>query len=114
MIKVTALTSGRHFPSSRFRVRQFIEPLHALGIEVSERYPLVNKYYTMRPAPLGMLARLPGVIASRSAAVTWFERELVPGKFTLERYAGAKRLVDIDDALWLNAPHFSEKLARLC
>jgi glycosyltransferase involved in cell wall biosynthesis len=114
MIKVTALTSGRHFPSSRFRVRQFIEPLRALGIDVSEHYPLINKYYTKRLSPLGMLARLPGVMASRSSAVTWFERELVPGRFTLERYAGNKRLVDIDDALWLNAPHFSERLAQLC
>lgn len=114
MIKVTALTSGRHFPSSRFRVRQFIEPLRALGIDVSEHYPLINKYYTKRLAPLGMLARLPGVMTSRSSAVTWFERELVPGRFTLERYAGKKRLLDIDDALWLNAPHFSERLAHLC
>lgn len=114
MIKVTALTSGRHFPSSRFRVRQFIEPLRALGIDVSEHYPFINKYYTKRLSPLGMLARLPGVVASRSTAVTWFERELVPGRLTLERYAGNKRLVDIDDALWLNAPHFSERLAQLC
>src|SRR6266550_1015595 len=114
MIKVTALTSGRHFPSSRFRVRQFIEPLRALGIEISENYPFINKYYTKRLAPLGMLARLPGVMASRSGAVTWFERELVPGRITLERWAGTRRLLDIDDALWLNAPHFSEGLARLC
>ena len=114
MIKVTALTSGKHFPSSRFRVRQFIEPLRSFGIDVSEHYPLVNKYHTMKAPPLGLLARLPGVLASRSGAVTWFERELVPGRFTLERYAGGKRLLDIDDALWLNAPHFSERLASAC
>jgi glycosyltransferase involved in cell wall biosynthesis len=114
MIKVTALTSGRHFPSSRFRIRQFIEPLRAQGIDVSEHYPLINKYHLKWLAPLGMLARLPGVIAARSSSITWFERELLPGQFTLERYAGTKRLVDIDDALWLNAPRFSERLAQLC
>lgn len=114
MIKVTALTSGRNFPSSRFRVRQFIEPLKNYGIDVSEHYPRVNKYHTMRLPPVGMLARLPGLIASRTSAVTWFERELVPGRFTLERYAGTKKLLDVDDAIWLNAPQFSERLARLC
>lgn len=114
MIKVTALTSGRNFPSSRFRVRQFIEPLKHFGIDVSEHYPLVNKYHTMRLPALGMLARLPGLMASRTSAVTWFERELVPGRFTLEHRAAGKKLLDIDDAIWMNAPEFSERLARLC
>jgi glycosyltransferase involved in cell wall biosynthesis len=114
MIKVTALTSGRNFPSSRFRVRQFIEPLKDFGIEVSERYPLMNKYHTKRLVPVGMLARVPGVIASRMHAVTWFERELIPGRFTLERYAGTRKVLDVDDAIWLNAPQFSERLAQHC
>jgi glycosyltransferase involved in cell wall biosynthesis len=114
MIKVTALTSGKHFPSSRFRVRQFIEPLRDFNIDVSEHYPLVNKYYTKRLLPLGLIARLPGLRSARAAAVTWFERELVPGKLTLEPYARTKRLLDIDDALWLNEPDFSEKLAACC
>lgn len=114
MIKVAALTSGKYFPSSRFRVRQFIGPLQSFGIQITEHFPLANKYYTKRIAPAGMLMRLPGVIASRKADVTLFERELAPGKFTLERFAGAKRLLDIDDALWLNAPNFSEKLANVC
>ncbi|HXD33840.1 MAG TPA: glycosyltransferase family 4 protein [Pyrinomonadaceae bacterium] len=114
MIKVAALTSGKHFPSSRFRIRQFIVPLQSFGIEISEHYPFANKYHTKRLVPVGMLARLPGVLASRQADVTLFERELLPGRFTLERFAGTKRLVDIDDALWLNADRFSEKLARLC
>lgn len=114
MIKVTALTSGRHNPSSRFRVRQFIRPLNELGIDVTEYYPLINKYHTKPVVPLGMLARLPGVLASRSSNVTWLERELAPGKLTLERFAGTRRLLDVDDAIWLNAPNFSERLARVC
>ncbi len=114
MIRVTALTSGKHFPSSRFRVRQFVEPLKSFGIDVSEHYPLLNKYHTRRLPPLGMLVRLPGLLASRSSAVTWLEREMIPGRFTLERFAGTKRLLDVDDAIWLNAPNFSERLARSC
>jgi glycosyltransferase involved in cell wall biosynthesis len=114
MIKVAALTSGKHFPSSRFRIRQFIEPLQSFGIHITEHYPLTNKYYTKRLVPVGMLQRLPGLMAARRAEVTLFERELVPGKLTLERFAGTKRVLDIDDALWLNAPHFSESLANVC
>lgn len=114
MIKVTALTSGKHNPSSRFRVRQFIGPLNSFGIHVTEHYPLVNKYHTKRLLPLGLLARLPGVLASRSSKVTWLERELVPGRHTLEGLAGTRRLLDVDDAIWLNAPSFSERLAQLC
>jgi len=114
MIKVTALTSGKHFPSSRFRVRQFIGPLREFGIDVAEHYPLLNKYHTKPFLPLGLLARLPGVMAARSGAVTWLERELAPGRMTLERYAGTRRLLDVDDALWLNAPNFSERMAQLC
>lgn len=114
MIKVTALTSGRHNPASRFRVRQFIGPLNSFGIDVTEHYPVLNKYRTKRLLPLGMLARLPGVLASRSSKVTWLERELAPGKLTLERFAGTRRLLDVDDAIWLNAPNFSERLAQIC
>lgn len=114
MIKVTALTSGRHHPSSRFRVRQFIEPLRNFEIDVCERYPIVNKYYTMRLPAAGMLTRLPGVSAARKADVTWLGRELIPGRSSLERFTGRRKLIDIDDAIWLNAPHFSEKLALLC
>jgi len=114
MIKVTALTSGKYFPSSRFRVRQYIEPLRALGIDVAEHYPLLNKYHTKRVWPLGLLARLPGLLAARTGAITWFERELAPGKYTLESYSGTRRLLDVDDAIWLNGPNFSERLALLC
>lgn len=114
IINVTALTSGKHLPSSRFRVRQFIRPLRSLGINVSEYYPLLNKYQ-LKPLPvLGMLSRVPGIIMTRRSDITWFERELVPGRLTLETRSKGKRLLDVDDAIWLNAPHFSEKLAQIC
>src|SRR5260370_1111893 len=99
MIRVTALTSGRNVPSSRFRVRQFIEPLSRFGIQVSE-YPLRLKKYTpniFSPArslvdACKIVARLPGLLAARRSDVTWLERELVPRRFTLEHWAGSKRL----------------------
>jgi len=119
MIKVTALTSGRNVPSSRFRVRQFIEPLANLGIQVSE-YPLrLRKYTPNISPPLRFLlnsaktaARVPGLLAARTSDITWLERELVPRRFTLERRAGSKQLFDVDDAIWLTGdPGFSEEIA---
>jgi len=38
MIKVAAFTSGAVVPSARFRIRQYIPVLRALGVEVCE-YP---------------------------------------------------------------------------
>ena len=98
---MTALTSGRRVPSSRFRVRQFVEPLAQLGVEVTERHPPLDKYALKPAGPLGALARLSGVAAARRSDVTWLERELVAGRRTLERFAGRRLLFDVDDALWL-------------
>jgi glycosyltransferase involved in cell wall biosynthesis len=115
MIKVTALTSGKHAPASRFRVRQFIAPLAKRGISVSEFHPPWSKYTMASVVPLGMIVRLPGVLAARSSDITWFERELIPGRFTLEGYAGRRRLFDVDDAIWLlSETRFSEKIVELC
>ncbi len=119
MIKVTALTSGRNVPSSRFRVRQFIEPLSHFGIQVSE-YPLpLRKYTPNLPQPIRFLmdagksaARVPGLLAARSSDLTWLERELVPRRLTHEDRAGRKRVFDVDDAIWLTSDSgFSEEIA---
>jgi glycosyltransferase involved in cell wall biosynthesis len=119
MIKVTALTSGDNVPSSRFRVRQFIQPLSHFGIQVSE-HPLVVRKYTPRSVPplrsvadvVKAVARLPGVLASRSSDITWLERELIPERFTLERFAGRKQVFDVDDAIWLNSDSkFADEIA---
>lgn len=115
MIRVTAITSGRRVPSSRFRVRQFIEPLRRHGVAVTEHCARPNKYLTKRVWPLGLLTRLPGLLASKSSDVTWLERELIPGRLTAERLAGGRRILDVDDAIWLsNNSDFSERLAALC
>ncbi|HEX8775519.1 MAG TPA: glycosyltransferase family 4 protein [Pyrinomonadaceae bacterium] len=115
MIKVTALTSGKHAPASRFRVRQFIAPLSERGIGVSEFHPPWSKYTLASVVPLGVLGRLPGVANARVSDITWLERELIPGRFTLERYAGRRRLFDVDDAIWLlSETRFSERIAELC
>jgi glycosyltransferase involved in cell wall biosynthesis len=109
MIKVTALTGSKHDPSSRFRVRQFIKPLNALGIEVTEYWPLISRY-KVEPLPwLVKAMRSRGLRAARSSDVTWLGRELISGRLSFEASAGNKRVFDVDDAIWLP---YQAKLGR--
>ena len=115
MIKVTALTANKTDPTSRFRFRQYIEPLAALGVEVTERYLPITRYRRQPLASLAMLMRLPGVAASRGADITWLRRELIPERVTLERFTGGRRLFDVDDAIWLQSnSNFSERIVAMC
>ncbi len=122
MIDVVALTSGSLVPSTRFRVRQYVVPLAQRGVAVREKVPFLSKYESSDNRALAraisagkILARLPGLAASRGADVTWLERELVANRATLERFTGRPRIFDVDDALWLaSEPGFSERIASLC
>ena len=115
MIKVTALTASRIDPSSRFRIRQFIRALGGLGVVVSEYAPIINRY-KIEPLPwLAMATRIPGLLASRFSNLTWLGRELVSGRYSLEGWAGKKRVFDVDDAIWLSYDaDFSERIVQHC
>ena len=115
MIKVTALTANRVDPSSRFRIRQFIEPLTHFGVNVTEHYLPLTRYRRQPLASLATLMRLPGIAASRSADISWLRRELIPERITLERFTGGHRIFDVDDAIWLlRDSGFSERIVALC
>jgi glycosyltransferase involved in cell wall biosynthesis len=130
-VRVAALTSGLRTPSTRFRIRQHIDPLARLGIEVHEFRPLVGdaaerfllplrpKGKRVRQLPflyppyfgllgLRIAARVPGVAASWRHDVTWLERGLCGGWPTLERILHKPLVLDVDDAVWL-APPFGAK-----
>lgn len=115
MTKVTALTGSKHDPSSRFRIRQFIRPLRALGVEVAEYWPLISRY-KIEPLPWLVAAmRVPGLAASRFSDITWLGRELISGRSSFERLAGKKRLFDVDDAIWLaSGSDFSAEIVSSC
>jgi len=122
MIRVAALTSGRDVPSSRLRIRQFIAPLEERGVAVREHRPLVGKYapppsraVRVPWAAAKFLSRLPGVLGARRGDVAWIERELLAGRFTLERFTPRRTLLDVGDAIWLQGrAGYSERIARRC
>ena len=122
MIRVAALTAGRFVPSTRFRIRQYIEPLSRLGVEVREHRPLVEKY-SVAPIPAARVLWKVGRVATRvpllapawRSDVVWLEREMIAGRYTLERFLPRRTLLDVDDAIWLiGRPGHAEKIAGRC
>lgn len=117
-MNICAFTSGASTPSSRFRIRQHIPGLDRLGMRVVDHCPLVNQHarlpgalgrlrkrhvLPLSVAQIGMnaLLRLPGIAASRHADAVWIERNFVPGLESWVKFAGRPRVLDIDDAVWL-------------
>ncbi|MHB8171593.1 MAG: hypothetical protein ACYDG6_08630 [Thermincolia bacterium] len=85
LIKVAAVTSGKKVPSTRFRVRQHVEPLRLAGIEVHEYVPAIDKYPPLPGWPgerffhrtlckfwqgAKLVSRVPGVVGSWKADIT--------------------------------------------
>ncbi|HEY9652763.1 MAG TPA: glycosyltransferase family 4 protein, partial [Coleofasciculaceae cyanobacterium] len=117
-IKVSALTSGQLIPSTRFRIRQYINPLQNLGIQVQEYVPSTDKNQfipefakglnpkyqrPLRAIMLGakLASRIPGIVGSWNSQITWIGRELVPGRCILEPLLRKPIVFDVDDAIWL-------------
>jgi glycosyltransferase involved in cell wall biosynthesis len=118
MITAAALVSGRKTPSRRYRVEQHVAPLSAYGIRVFEWPPLIDRY---QPVPgfrsnrpprwlragwraVKIPASVPGVWKSRHADLTWLQRTLTPGLPTFEGWLKRPVILDVDDAVWLEAP----------
>src|SRR5437867_2560366 len=122
MIEVAALTSGRRVPSARFRVRQHVEPLRSLGVDVHEYVPAIDKYARLPGWPAGVSqvavwplyplwqaikvsSRLRAVLASRRYDVTWPGRAPLPAYLPLESAAKRPVPLAVDDGLWLGEPY---------
>ena len=117
-MKIAAITSGLNIPSARFRIRQHLSLLQDKGIEINEYRPYIEKIST--PAILNKMRRryllpiagaelllsccmrIPGIVGSRKADLTWIERNFIPGFETLIKTLKSPRVLDVDDSLWIS------------
>lgn len=121
MLRVTAYTGGKHVPSARFRVRQYIPALKRMGIQVNEAPARFGSYppaaRPLRPA-WGLLAlaeRFSAALGPRAADVSLLQREMLSTFASVERFTKAPRVLDVDDAIWLfRGGQPAIALARCC
>lgn len=121
-IRVAAFTGGRNIGSRRFRVEQLISPLEAHGVEVIEyvaplgSWPPHQRWLRLPWFFTSLLSRFPQIAASYKSQVTLFQREMISTMLTLEGITRSPRVLDVDDAVWLNprADRNFPKLARIC
>jgi glycosyltransferase involved in cell wall biosynthesis len=119
-LRVTALTGGRSVPSARFRVEQLAPALARDGVDLDVRHARISSFppasRPLRPFWLAatLAARLPDIAATRRGQVTLLQREFVSSFATLERFTARPRVLDVDDAIWLNRGDggFARRLAR--
>ena len=106
-MKVAAFTPGGDVPSARFRVRQFIPHLRALGVTLDEMatrtvaYPPRRRW--ARPAwGAARLAELAYLSArSHRYDAVMLQREMISSMVTLEATTGRPRILDVDDSIHL-------------
>ena len=113
-IKIAALTGGKNTPSARFRIRQYAQRLGRHNVVVEEHIPFFEKSCGL-PSPFIAAARIPALFKSRNADAVWLNKELVQGYPTFERFLKRPRVLDADDAIWLNWPmggYGSRKIAK--
>lgn len=119
-LKVAAFTGGLAVPSARFRVRQYIESLRHVGIQIQEFPATVGSYpprsHIIRPlwAVSSLMSRLPGIALSYRCDLTLFQREMLSTFVTLEPLTIKPRILDVDDAIFLlRKGHFARRLAQM-
>lgn len=129
-IRVTALTSGKNGPASRFRVRQHVPALKALDVLVADHCPIISQHARLpgrlskirtRYMPpvlvaqllMNLIGRIPGAISSYRSDILWIERSFLPGLEPLVTLTRGPRVLDVDDAVWLMNPMGEKWAAQL-
>lgn len=121
MLKVAAITGGVNVPSARFRIRQLIPALRVAEVNLTEYIPSVSTHPPratwIRPfwGVAALAARIPAVAASHSYDAVILQREMISTLLSLERFTGRPRILDVDDAIFLNMRgKGGERLAAMC
>jgi glycosyltransferase involved in cell wall biosynthesis len=106
-IKVAAFTGSKTISSRRFRVFQYIKLLKEQDVIIIEHYskfgswPPVKLIYRPFWLILTIIDRVLPIINSFKCDVIFFQRELVSTLLTFELYTKRPRVLDVDDAIWL-------------
>jgi glycosyltransferase involved in cell wall biosynthesis len=120
-VRVSAYTGGEDFASARFRVRQYIPHLRSFGIEMAE-YPLrwgsaLPQSKLMQPCWMmgTALQRIGRLSRPVTSDLTLIQRQLLPTYVPVDRLLSGPRVLDVDDAIWLNrGGHRVPGLASRC
>jgi glycosyltransferase involved in cell wall biosynthesis len=108
VIPIRAFTTGLTVPGPRYRVFQFASTLQAAGYALHARnspfggYPPRTRWVRPLWAAASLLWRTAQVLESRREGITFFQRELLSTFATVEWMSGRPRILDVDDAIWLN------------
>jgi glycosyltransferase involved in cell wall biosynthesis len=107
ILNVTAYTVGTTAPSAQYRIRQHIAHLVAFDVCVKEH---CLRWGVRRPTRFGLTplwmaaniaARLATIPTGNRADLTLVERKMLPAFFPLEQLTVEPRVLDVDDAIWL-------------
>jgi glycosyltransferase involved in cell wall biosynthesis len=118
-IKVAAFTGSKNISSRRFRVFQYVKHLKEVGVLVNEHYstfgswPPINKLYRPVWLLLTLADRILPILRSYKCDVVLFQRELVSTLLTLELFSKRPRVLDVDDAIWLQNKRANRNIIKL-
>ena len=118
-IKVAAFTGSKNISSRRFRVYQYVKKLNELGVNVNEHYsafgswPPSNTLFRPVWLLLTLLDRILPILRSSKSDVVLFQRELVSTLLTFELFSKRPRVLDVDDAIWLQNKRANRNFIRL-
>jgi glycosyltransferase involved in cell wall biosynthesis len=119
-MKISALTDHIFTPSSRFRVRQYINPLKSNGIFVndlgrkhskqlvSDGYTSIKKspylvYKALLQESLDVSNTFSRTVSSRNSDAVWLSRQLIIGYPSFEFLLKSPLIYDIDDSVFLTS-----------
>lgn len=120
-LKVNAVTARKNSPSGWYRIGALKELFHAEDIFIDEIIPEIPSYpppeTLKRPAWLlaALFERIAYISRLRGADVTILQRELISTLPTVERLLPGKKILDVDDAIFLNKRGLAAKnAAKAC
>lgn len=107
MYKIAAITSGKNVPSAIYRFRSIINTLDEEGVSLQEFCPYFPKYppksNVARPFWLvaALLERLTYIYKTSGYDAVILQRELISTLPTIEKLLPGKKILDVDDAIYL-------------